>query len=145
MIKANFSTLSWSKCNSTVFKHTQSGLYGAAFQNGIGQSHYCATHPNGVNGTCEKDHYQSGGPLQIVRPNFNTSTVLGIVSTQISCGTSFLGIYTRVAYFIDWIESHVWPNGEISTPILNTEQPFWWVPASVENLTYTTPIIASLL
>ena len=81
------------------------------FRNGLQQSHYCAADPNRVSDTCEGD---SGGPLQIIRPNSDLSTVVGIVSTGLRCGTSFPGIYTRVAYFIDWIESHVWPNGEWS-------------------------------
>lgn len=91
-------------------------MNGQPFQNGIDQCHYCAADPNGMSDTCQGD---SGGPLQILRSDLNSSTVVGVVSTGFSCGNNLPGIYTRVAHFIDWIESHVWPNGEITTPLPN--------------------------
>lgn len=51
----------------------------------------------------------SGGPLQIFSSPA-MGTVIGVVSFGISCGTSLPSIYTRVAYYMDWIESIVWPN-----------------------------------
>lgn len=66
--------------------------------------------------TCQGD---SGGPLQIIRKYVDLSTVVGVVSAGVGCGTSIPGTYTRVAYFIDWIEAHVWPNGVIPKPKIN--------------------------
>lgn len=107
----------FSECNSTVFNHAQS-RNGTAFRNGLDLSYYCAADPNRVSDTCLGD---SGGPIQVVRRQIDLSTVVGVVSTGLPCGASrnFPGLYTRVAYFIDWIESHVWPNGQIATPLIN--------------------------
>lgn len=38
------------------------------------------------------------------------ATVVGVVSFGASCGTELPGVYTRVAFYIEWIESIVWPN-----------------------------------
>lgn len=87
------------------------------FRNGLDQSYYCVADPIKVSDTCERD---SGRPLQIIRRNLDLSTVVGVVSTGLPCGSwKISGIYTRVAYFMNWIESHVWPNGEIATPLIN--------------------------
>lgn len=115
MLKANLKTVPLSECNSTVFERARRSDW-TYFRNGLDHSYYCAADPNRVSDTCEGD---SGGPLQIVRRYLDLSTVVGVVSTGLPCGTSFPGIYTRVAYFIDWIESYVWPNGEIATPLIN--------------------------
>lgn len=109
--------MSLSECNSTIFNHAASRNW-TTFRSGIDRSYYCAADPNKVSDTCKGD---SGGPLQLVRRNLDLSTILGVISTGLPCGSSwsFPGIYTRVAFFIDWIESHVWPNGEIATPLIN--------------------------
>lgn len=111
MRMANMNTVSWSICNANISRNI---LFWTTFREGLSPCHYCAADPRGMSNTCEGD---SGGPLQIVHPNSNMSTVVGVVSTGYSCRfNSVLGIYTRVAYFIDWIESYVWPNGEIVEP-----------------------------
>lgn len=53
----------------------------------------------------------SGGPLQIKAPDEDIAKVVGVVSFGVSCASFWPGIYTRVAYYLDWIESNVWPNG----------------------------------
>lgn len=50
------------------------------------------------------------------------STVVGVVASGYSCGNALPGIYTRVALFIDWIESYVWPNDVIAEPLINTAE-----------------------
>lgn len=77
----------------------------------ISKGQYCAFDPNGQNDSCQGD---SGGPLQIFTDNSTVSSVVGVVSFGISCGTVFPGVYTRVAYYLNWIESHVWPNTDKS-------------------------------
>ncbi|KAJ8731529.1 hypothetical protein PYW07_004693 [Mythimna separata] len=62
--------------------------------------------------TCEGD---SGGPLQDFRNKYFEriyciKTVVGVTSSGKQCGiTHSPGIYTRVIYYIPWIESVVWP------------------------------------
>lgn len=51
---------------------------------------------------------QLGGPLQIFVGDSTMAHVVGIVSFGISCNTALPSIYTRVAYYLNWIESHVW-------------------------------------
>lgn len=66
------------------------------------RSHFCA---DTESDTCEGD---SGGPLQIYEIGKSLSTLVGVTSTGILCGSKYPGIYTRVSSYIDWIESIVW-------------------------------------
>lgn len=51
----------------------------------------------------------SGGPLQIHRFKC-LYTVIGITSYGKDCGIpGSAGMYTRVSYYVPWIESIVWP------------------------------------
>lgn len=80
------------------------------FRNGISESQYCAYDPDGKNDSCDGD---SGGPLQIFPYGSKTASLIGIVSFGISCGTGLPSIYTRVAFYVDWIESIVWSTGQV--------------------------------
>lgn len=56
--------------------------------------------------TCQGD---SGGPLV----NFNNEyscmyNVIGITSLGRLCGSFIPGIYTRVSYYIPWLEQTIW-------------------------------------
>ncbi|XP_031633762.1 serine protease persephone-like isoform X2 [Contarinia nasturtii] len=83
---------------------------------GIGRGQYCAVHTEQNVSTCTGD---SGGPLQMFLNGSNIPIVIGIVSFGVSCTHDTPSIYTRVAYYLDWIESFVWPrNGTV--PIGNT-------------------------
>lgn len=53
---------------------------------------------------CEGD---SGGPLQIFQDE--KYKLVGVTSFGTGCGTGKPGVYTRVASYIGWIESIVWP------------------------------------
>ncbi|XP_031631934.1 serine protease Hayan-like [Contarinia nasturtii] len=79
----------------------------ASFRDGIDPGQYCAFDPAGEKDSCQGD---SGGPLQYILNNDpNTVTIVGIVSAGIACGADLPSLYTRVAYYIPWIESIVWP------------------------------------
>lgn len=78
----------------------------AAFRGGLVEGQYCAIDPEFKRDSCRGD---SGGPLQIFDKS-KTARIVGIVSFGISCGTQLPGIYTRVAHYVDWIASHVWPE-----------------------------------
>lgn len=103
-----------SQCNETLLNYNSNANL-RSLRNGLSGGQYCAYSPNGSD-SCEGD---SGGPLQVYPPNSNLARVVGIVSFGISCGTQYPGIYTRVAYYIDWIATNVWPEGIINTPIVN--------------------------
>lgn len=94
------------ECNSTILDWNRNE-HVLEFKNGISESQYCAYDPQGKRDSC---HGDSGGPLQYYpKKNSTIATVVGIVSFGINCGTTLPSIYTRVAYYIDWIESIVWP------------------------------------
>lgn len=115
LLKAKLRTLPLEECNNTVLEYNKTPNF-AAFRNGVSESQYCAIDPHGISDSCQGD---SGGPLQIYPEGSYIAKVVGIVSFGISCGSAWPGIYTRVAYYLDWIESHVWPNGINSTSIAN--------------------------
>lgn len=101
LLKTNLTSMPLSICNSTLFGNNHPSL-----RNGIRESQCCAYDPEGRNDACQGD---SGGPLQIFSSPA-IGTIVGVVSFGISCGTTLPGVYTRVAYYIDWIERIVWPN-----------------------------------
>lgn len=74
----------------------------------INESHYCAYDPNRRNDSCQGD---SGGPLQIPANGSTEAKVIGIISFGYGCAAGLPAIHTRVAYYLDWIEGIVWPNG----------------------------------
>lgn len=95
-----------SECD-TVFRKFNEIANLPAFRNGIDQSQYCAYDPQGKNDSCQGD---SGGPLQRFIPFEDIGEVVGIVSFGVSCGSALPGVYTRVAFYLKWIESFVWPD-----------------------------------
>ncbi|XP_031634325.1 serine protease persephone-like [Contarinia nasturtii] len=110
LLKAQLQTVPLTECNE-LFKEYQQFTKEPGLQN-IGQSQYCAYDPNGKNDSCQGD---SGGPLHISNPLQASVTIVGVVSYGIGCA-ALPGIYTRVAYYLDWIEPIVWPNGVIPKP-----------------------------
>lgn len=110
LLKTSLKTMPLSECNATLVKYFPNEM---VFRNGIDRSQYCAFDPNGEKDSCQGD---SGGPLQLIGQGSELPKIVGIVSFGISCGTELPSIYTRVSYYLEWIESHVWPNGVISIP-----------------------------
>jgi serine protease immune response integrator len=75
-------------------------------EKGILKSQLCAGDPSGKSDACQGD---SGGPLQAKFAN-NVYYIVGITSFGRGCAyKNTPGVYTRVASFLDWIESVVWP------------------------------------
>ncbi|XP_062554870.1 serine protease snake-like isoform X1 [Armigeres subalbatus] len=73
---------------------------------GIMSSQLCVGNVGGGRDTCQGD---SGGPLQITKQeNHCVFYVIGITSFGQTCGSPVPAIYTRVASYLDWIESTVW-------------------------------------
>ncbi|CAG9823349.1 unnamed protein product [Phaedon cochleariae] len=68
------------------------------------ESQLCAGSLQGAKDTCQGD---SGGPLQLQQDG--RMYLIGITSFGIGCGRpESPGVYTRVSYYIPWIESIVW-------------------------------------
>ncbi|XP_031622770.1 serine protease persephone-like [Contarinia nasturtii] len=99
--KANLKSMPLEECRTRLMlNHWQD----AALQSGFIEGQYCA-YGAGVTDACRGD---SGGPLQYLKTS--TSVIVGIVSVGDYCGLDSPGIYTRVASYLDWIESYVWSN-----------------------------------
>ncbi|CAO1432212.1 unnamed protein product [Diamesa tonsa] len=76
--------------------------------NGIIDSQICAGVLEGGKDTCQGD---SGGPIQLrSKTNQCLYYVVGLTSRGSFCGTRTPSVYTRVSYYLDWIEQKVWNN-----------------------------------
>ncbi|XP_031631877.1 serine/threonine-protein phosphatase 6 regulatory ankyrin repeat subunit C-like [Contarinia nasturtii] len=104
--KTELTSMPLSQCNSTMINWNRA-VNDAGLRNGLIEGQYCAYDPNGRRDSCQGD---SGGPLQYFTANKTVATVVGIVSFGVGCGSSLPAIYTRVAYYLDWIEPIVWQN-----------------------------------
>ncbi|KAL5292898.1 CLIPC6.2 family protein [Megaselia abdita] len=97
LLKVNLTLADIDSCNRTYIEYNDRHL------RALNDGHIC-TSP-GKSDTCEGD---SGGPLQMLN-DIGVSTIVGVTSTGVSCGTQiYPGLYSRVAFFIDWIDSVVW-------------------------------------
>ncbi|XP_031627435.1 serine protease persephone-like, partial [Contarinia nasturtii] len=85
-------------------------------RNDLTYGQYCTYDPLESSDGCKGD---GGAALQYFSNNSRTATVVGIASFGFACNLKLPAIYTRVAYYLDWIESHVWPTSAPlpSTPI----------------------------
>lgn len=108
LLKTQVQTMPLEKCNEVVLEYS-SRVNLPAYRDGISQSQYCAYDPQGKNDSCQGD---SGGPLQYFPDPDALAVVVGIVSFGVSCGTELPAFYTRVAFYLDWIELLVWPNAQ---------------------------------
>lgn len=79
------------------------------FWNGhTSESQYCAYDPKFKGDACRGD---SGGPLQVFRAGSPLPSIVGIVSYGRSkCPSEAPDVYTKVSYYLDWIQSKVWPE-----------------------------------
>lgn len=94
------------ECNEILLKWNRND---EAIRHGISEGQYCAYDPQGKNDSCQGD---SGGPVQYFPFDSSAiSKVIGVISYGFGCATGKPGINTRVAYYLDWIESIVWPHG----------------------------------
>ncbi|VVC97136.1 unnamed protein product [Leptidea sinapis] len=100
------------KVKLTQFSNSEcSELFGPdrLMKNGYdAQTQVCYGDKNKSKDTCQGD---SGGPIQLKHRQINCMyTVVGVTSFGRACGiVGEPGIYTRVAAYVPWIESVVWP------------------------------------
>lgn len=100
-------TVPLSECNATLVKLNKQ-INQPVFRGGLIQGQYCAFDSKRNSDSCQGD---SGGPLQYFPTDNSTlATIVGVVSFGLSCGTDIPSIYTRVSYYLDWIEAIVWPS-----------------------------------
>ncbi|XP_071441610.1 serine protease snk-like, partial [Hetaerina americana] len=105
LLKVELNVIDQSTCNKSyeVEISTTSWL-----DKGIDSSLICAGEPGGVKDTCLGD---SGGPLQYLTADSCVHKILAVTSFGKVCGLGNApGAYTRVPYFISWIENIVWPT-----------------------------------
>uniref|UniRef100_A0A4Y0BRI1 Peptidase S1 domain-containing protein n=1 Tax=Anopheles funestus TaxID=62324 RepID=A0A4Y0BRI1_ANOFN len=109
LLRTNLSTVPVEECNKAYV------TFKARIKDGIRPSQYCARGSQQLVGgvplysdTCEGD---SGGPLYYVAGGEDAPKyyLLGVTSFGAGCGSSNPSVYTRISYYMDWIESHVWP------------------------------------
>lgn len=103
LMKANVSTVALADCNRTFTERNK--LSDHLSLRALSVSQMCAVNPRDNSDACQGD---SGGPL-FMTDDSSVSTVIGIISAGISCGSQLPGLYTRVAAYTAWIESVVWP------------------------------------
>ncbi|KAJ6642083.1 Serine protease snake [Pseudolycoriella hygida] len=103
-----------SKVSLEVFDHNKCSKENEPFsqlRRGINEeTQFCAGSTTASNNTCKGD---SGGPLVHIHPHYNCTYVIeGITSFGGKCvnDSRSIGAYTRVSYFVEWIENIVWPN-----------------------------------
>lgn len=99
-----------SQCNNTYRRVINS--VNTELPDGIIEDYMiCAGSSEDRKDTCQGD---SGGPLQIVHEETNEVkcmyNIIGVTSFGVACGIgkNQPGVYTRVSYYIKWIEDNVW-------------------------------------
>uniref|UniRef100_A0A182M4M7 Peptidase S1 domain-containing protein n=1 Tax=Anopheles culicifacies TaxID=139723 RepID=A0A182M4M7_9DIPT len=107
LMKVNLTTVPWQKCNQS-FADSNLLKNNRKLPQGIVATQYCATGRENevtkvVGDTCQGD---SGGPLQIL--DDGKYKLVGVTSFGNGCGSNTPSVSTRVAAYIDWIESIVW-------------------------------------
>lgn len=107
--KAHLRSIPTSECNTTFLEHNQEAKL-TAFTNGINEGQLCAIDPTVMTKRADSCTGDSGGPLQMFASDSKFATVVGVVSFGIGCGSRLPGVYTRVAHYVKWIESHVWQD-----------------------------------
>ncbi|KAJ1526258.1 hypothetical protein ONE63_009413 [Megalurothrips usitatus] len=100
LMKALMDQVALPRCNASFARSMSSRL-----ARGVQPEQLCARGSNGVADTCLGD---SGGPLQVLEKDKDLYSIVGVTSFGQLCGG--LGVYVRVASYLDWIENIVWPS-----------------------------------
>lgn len=89
-------------CNYKISRKLKKGI--------LADTQLCAGDANANKDTCPGD---SGGPLQWYYFLDSVYVIVGVTSFGQGCGVSGVpGVYTRVSYFIPWIENIVWSKND---------------------------------
>ncbi|XP_068085905.1 venom protease-like [Anabrus simplex] len=101
LLKVNVDFIGAEVCNETYKLSTQS------LASGMLESQLCAGVLTGGKDTCQGD---SGGPLQtVLEEPYCMYSIIGVTSFGRICGSANTpSVYSRVSYYIPWIEKTVW-------------------------------------
>lgn len=96
-----------SQCNKTILEFNKRRNR-REFRNGISRSQYCVYDPSSTSDSCG---ILGGGALQIFPPNASLPNIVGLISIAVgnNCDDKHPEILTRIAYYIPWIETNIWP------------------------------------
>ncbi|XP_041979584.1 serine protease persephone-like [Aricia agestis] len=103
LLKARISAVAVSKCREHYDAYRR-------LPDGVIPAQICAGDQNGLKDSCQGD---SGGPLQVLNSDDSRYRLVGITSFGRGCGSPVPGVYTRVAHYLDWIETNVWPQSKL--------------------------------
>lgn len=78
------------------------------FQGKLTENLFCTQHASSKS-ISECTEAKSGGAIQFFPCHSTVPTVVGIDSYGDGCRTTVPNVFTKVAYYLDWIESIVWP------------------------------------
>ena len=104
LLKTQLTTMPLAECNAKLLELFR---FEESLRDGLSQGQYCTYDPRNISDSCKGD---SGGPVQYLKSP-RIPMVVGVISFGFGCGNGLPSINTRVAYYLDWIESVVWPNG----------------------------------
>ncbi|XP_022218788.2 serine protease persephone-like [Drosophila obscura] len=113
LLRASLDLVPRDKCNESYAVHP-TAIY--SLNRGVIDSLICAgdTKQHKAD-SCQGD---SGGPLILnIHGEENQYAIVGIISSGFGCATNTPALYTRVASFLDYIESIVWPENVLGTGI----------------------------
>lgn len=102
LLKVNLTTVTFDRCR----KEYEDIPKLRSLPNGLNTGQMCAFDKTQTKDTCEGD---SGGPIQ-VKLESGVSRVLGVTSFGVLCASPIPSVYARVAFYVGWIESIVWPG-----------------------------------
>lgn len=116
------------QCNKTYLDYNKNKRL-RYLRKGISRGQYCAFDPNYMGKNCG---ILSGASLQIIPSNSSLPNIIGILSfgARVHCSDKQPEIFTRIAYYIPWIETIVWPFDRS----INIKFPF--VKKFLKNLTF---------
>lgn len=87
-------------CNATFLEYNKEANH-PSLTHGLHDSQLCALDST----TCQGD---GGGPIFTYHSESGVSTLVGVTSWGVGCGPHLPSVYTRIASYVDWIESVVW-------------------------------------
>ncbi|KAF7282593.1 venom protease-like [Rhynchophorus ferrugineus] len=109
LLKVTLQMFNQQKCNRTYKSQAGTNKLRDGIKDDI---MICAGSSTDLKDTCQGD---SGGPLQVYKGEDKEQSclydIIGVTAFGKACGLAknVPGVYTRVSYYVKWIEDYVWP------------------------------------